>query len=179
MSLSIEFSYTDPISGLTAECIVDGFPEFNAVEWVLHFRNGSDKKSAQLRAVNVVDLTWKSEAKGDFNLLRLRGSMRFPGRFSTDSQHAVGSGFDLYVSGRRSLIGQQRLPLFQPRNSRPKGRCRRYRMDRDMVCRCTPHGRPRGIADQWHEVHGPFPLTPKSRFGPRASVCCFGKERTC
>lgn len=72
--IKYQFSYTDPASGLTAVCLVDGFPEFNAVEWVLNFRNGSDKNSAQLKAVNVVDLTWKSETEGDFNLLRLRGS---------------------------------------------------------------------------------------------------------
>lgn len=49
------FTYTDPRSGLEVVCDVKGYPDFRAVEWVLHFRNTSAKNSGQLTRVKVAD----------------------------------------------------------------------------------------------------------------------------
>lgn len=49
------FTYTDPRSGLEVVCDVKGYPEFRAVEWVLHFRNTSAENSGQLTRVKVAD----------------------------------------------------------------------------------------------------------------------------
>ena len=49
------FTYTAPRSGLEVVCDVKGYPEFRAVEWVLHFRNTSAENSGQLTRVKVAD----------------------------------------------------------------------------------------------------------------------------
>lgn len=67
-------SYLDPQTGLKVDCLVKGFKDFNAVEWVLNFTNTSDNNSPTIEQVKVVDFTFQSKSDGDFILHYAKGS---------------------------------------------------------------------------------------------------------
>ena len=67
-------SYTDPMSGLKLDCHITGFQDFNAVEWVLNFTNTSNKNSATIEQVKVVDYTALSKTGGAFTIYHAKGS---------------------------------------------------------------------------------------------------------
>lgn len=68
------YTYTDPATGLQVECHVKTFSDFNAMEWVLRFRNTSKENTPQIEQVKVVDLTSDYAAKGDVILHYASGS---------------------------------------------------------------------------------------------------------
>lgn len=67
-------AYTDKRTGLRAECEITGFPEFQAVEWVLRFTNTSDRNSGIIEQVRVTDYTMDFGTPGDFTLYKGEGS---------------------------------------------------------------------------------------------------------
>ena len=70
------YVWQDPASGLRAECLVKVFPDFDAVEWTLRFRNGGGADSPQVSDVLVADLRFASApASGGFVLNHLNGSL--------------------------------------------------------------------------------------------------------
>ena len=68
------FTYTDPRSGLEVVCDVKGYPEFRAVEWVLHFHNTSAKNSEQLTRVKVADFDMVYPAAGALKIHYAEGN---------------------------------------------------------------------------------------------------------
>lgn len=68
------FTYTDPRSGLEVVCDVKGYPEFRAVEWVLHFRNTSAENSGQLTRVKVADFDMVYPAAGALKIHYAEGN---------------------------------------------------------------------------------------------------------
>ena len=68
------FIYTDPRSGLEVVCDVKGYPEFRAVEWVLHFHNTSAKNSGQLTRVKVADFDMVYPAAGALKIHYAEGN---------------------------------------------------------------------------------------------------------
>ena len=68
------FTYTDPRSELEVVCDVKGYPEFRAVEWVLHFRNTSAENSGQLTRVKVADFDMVSPAAGALKIHYAEGN---------------------------------------------------------------------------------------------------------
>lgn len=68
------FTYTDPRSGLEVVCYVKGYPEFRAVEWVLHFRNTSAENSGQLTRVKVADFDMVYPAAGALKIHYAEGN---------------------------------------------------------------------------------------------------------
>ncbi|WP_195497922.1 glycoside hydrolase family 36 protein [Alistipes senegalensis] len=68
------FTYTDPRSGLEVVCDVKGYPEFRAVEWVLHFHNTSAKNSGQLTRVKVADFDMVYPAAGALKIHYAEGN---------------------------------------------------------------------------------------------------------
>ncbi|WP_418422948.1 glycoside hydrolase family 36 protein [Alistipes sp.] len=68
------FTYTDPHSGLEVVCDVKGYPDFRAVEWVLHFRNTSAKNSGQLTRVKVADFDMVYPAAGALKIHYAEGN---------------------------------------------------------------------------------------------------------
>ena len=68
------FTYTDPRSGLDVVCDVKGYPEFRAVEWVLHFHNTSAKNSGQLTRVKVADFDMVYPAAGALKIHYAEGN---------------------------------------------------------------------------------------------------------
>lgn len=68
--------WKDPKSGLEVECRVKTFSDFDACEWVLYFRNNSDRDTPVLSEVKTVDLLQKSSAKnGEWVLFHARGAV--------------------------------------------------------------------------------------------------------
>ena len=53
---------------------VKGYPEYNAVEWVLHFMNMSDSDSETLKDVKSLDVSYSYREKGSCDLLYSYGS---------------------------------------------------------------------------------------------------------
>jgi len=72
--IKYQVSYTDKLSGMQVKCMVSGYKDFQAVEWVLNFTNTSSKKSPVLEKVNVLDLAVNYNSPGNFNLLHANGS---------------------------------------------------------------------------------------------------------
>lgn len=68
------FTYTDPRSGLEVVCNIKGYPEFRAVEWVLHFHNTSAKNSGQLTRVKVADFDMVYPAAGALKIHYAEGN---------------------------------------------------------------------------------------------------------
>ena len=68
------FTYTDPRSGLEVACDVKEYPEFRAVEWVLHFRNTSAENSGQLTRVKVADFDMVYPAAGALKIHYAEGN---------------------------------------------------------------------------------------------------------
>ena len=68
------FTYTDPRSELEVVCDVKGYPEFRAVEWVLHFRNTSAENSGQLTRVKVADFDMVYPAAGALKIHYAEGN---------------------------------------------------------------------------------------------------------
>ena len=54
------YTWTDPQTGLQVEAQVKRFTDWNATEWVLRFRNTSDKDTPQIAQVRTVDLYQRS-----------------------------------------------------------------------------------------------------------------------
>ncbi|MBR2169024.1 MAG: alpha-galactosidase [Alistipes sp.] len=74
-------TYLDPQSGLQVKCDIKGFEQFGAVEWVLHFTNTSTVNTKQIRDVKVTDLTMRSVAEGNFDVLHSAGCSASRGDF--------------------------------------------------------------------------------------------------
>ena len=79
--LAYTVTYLDPQSGLQVKCDVKGFPQFGAVEWVLHFTNTSTVNTKQIRDVKVTDFTMRSVAEGNFDVLHSAGCSASRGDF--------------------------------------------------------------------------------------------------
>lgn len=69
------FFWTDRGSGLQVECKVKTFNDFNAMEWVLYFRNLSDAdNSGRIADVKAADINLKSTKDGNWSLFYAKGS---------------------------------------------------------------------------------------------------------
>lgn len=67
-------TYTDPASKLQVKCLVTGYNDLGAVDWVLHFTNTSSKKSPVISDVRALDFKTSTSA-GQVTNLRLQGSL--------------------------------------------------------------------------------------------------------
>ena len=71
--VSYRFSWTGN-SGMKVTADVKGYPEYNAVEWVLHFMNMSDSDSETLKDVKSLDVSYSYREKGSCDLFYSYGS---------------------------------------------------------------------------------------------------------
>ena len=67
-------TYTDPATGLRVDCDITGYEDFDAVDWVLHFKNCGKGNSPAIEKVNALDYSLRSERKGCFLLEHIKGS---------------------------------------------------------------------------------------------------------
>ena len=97
------YTYTDPATGLAVECRVKTFADFNAMEWVLRFRNTSGGNTPKIEQVKVVDITPESTAKGTYLLHYADGSHVSKADFHARSRElAVGDVHSMHPQGGRS-----------------------------------------------------------------------------
>lgn len=97
------YIYTDPETGLQVECQVKTFTDFNAMEWVLRFRNTSDKDTPEIRDVKVVDITSVSTSDGEYQLYYADGSHVSKADFHARTKDfAVGDTFTMVPNAGRS-----------------------------------------------------------------------------
>ncbi|MBQ6287307.1 MAG: alpha-galactosidase [Bacteroidales bacterium] len=68
------FIWTEKPQGLQVECKVSGFTDFNAMEWVLYFRNLSGEDSGRISDVKAVDIDLASSGDGKWDLFYAKGS---------------------------------------------------------------------------------------------------------
>ena len=97
------YTYTDPATGLAVECRVKTFADFNAMEWVLRFRNASEGNTPKIEQVKVVDITPESTAKGAYLLHYADGSHVSKADFHARTRElAVGDVHSMHPQGGRS-----------------------------------------------------------------------------
>jgi len=66
--VACSYSWKDKQTGMKVTCVVKGYPDYNAVEWVLHFTNTASKDSPVLKDVKVIDLDFQYPSAGDIIL---------------------------------------------------------------------------------------------------------------
>ena len=96
-------TWTDPATGLQVECRVKTFSDFNAMEWVLHFRNKGSRDTPGISDVKVVDLAASSDGAGDWELFYAEGSDANKSDFAArDKRFATGDTFEMMPYAGRS-----------------------------------------------------------------------------
>jgi alpha-galactosidase len=68
------FTYQSSKAGLKVECDVDGYTDFDAVRWVLHFTNTAADNSKTLKEVKAIDISLKYNVPGEFKLHSIEGN---------------------------------------------------------------------------------------------------------
>lgn len=66
--IKYRFIYTSSQMGLRVECDVDGYTDFDAVKWVLHFTNIASNNSKTLKEVKAIDTDLQYGESGEFKL---------------------------------------------------------------------------------------------------------------
>lgn len=72
--IKYRFTYESIQAGLKVECDVDGYTDFDAVKWVLHFTNTDSKNSQTLKEVKAIDIDLQYEVAGEFKLHSAEGN---------------------------------------------------------------------------------------------------------
>lgn len=97
------YIYTDPATGLSVECKVKTFTDFNAMEWVLNFKNGSDRNTPEIKNVKVIDITSVSAEDGPYQLYYADGSHVSKADFHARTKDfAIGDSLTMFPNGGRS-----------------------------------------------------------------------------
>ena len=63
--LKYQAVYIHPKNGFRVECDITGYPDYQAVDWVLRFVNNSQENSSQISNVRTVDADFTSSRQGD------------------------------------------------------------------------------------------------------------------
>lgn len=72
--IKYRFSYKSEKAGLRVDCDVEGYTDFDAVKWVLHFTNIGSTNSNMLKEVKAIDFELKSNNPGEFKLHSIEGN---------------------------------------------------------------------------------------------------------
>lgn len=114
------YTWQDDKTGLSVTCDLKYYPEYGAVEWVLHFTNGSDTNSPPVTQVKVIDMDWRYATDGDLILHYANGSSASRGDFSPRKQVlAGGEPFELSPSNGRS--SDHAFPFFNIESTTGQG----------------------------------------------------------
>ncbi len=114
------YTYSQKPAGLTVECRVKGFPEFQAVEWVLSFRNESSDNSATLERVRVSDLDMKYPGEEDIILHYANGTHVSKADFHQHTR-VLAPGDSLYMAPEGGRSSQIAFPFFNIETSPGQG----------------------------------------------------------
>jgi alpha-galactosidase len=106
------YSYKDSKSGLTVKCFVTFYTDFQAVEWVLRFINGSGSTTPVIENAEVIDYSFRSKEDGPFILHHSLGSDARRSDFQpVDEQLQTGKNVSMMPAGGRSSDNSA-LPFF-------------------------------------------------------------------
>ena len=72
--VSYTVSYEDRATGLRVDCLVKGFQEFGAVEWMLNFTNCGKENTPQITNVKTVDYSVVAAQEGNYRVHKAMGS---------------------------------------------------------------------------------------------------------
>lgn len=101
--LKYRFTYESKQAGLKIECDVDGYTDFNAVKWVLHFTNIGNGDSKTIADLKVINLDFEYAKGGDFILHSAEGNHISKADFHPRSRVlAVGENIQIAPEGGRS-----------------------------------------------------------------------------
>ena len=97
------FSYESKQLGLRVDCDVDGYTDFDAVKWVLHFTNIGSQNSKTLKDVKAIDIDLKYANEGVFNLHYAEGNHISKADFHPRTRvMEIGENYQIAPEGGRS-----------------------------------------------------------------------------
>ncbi len=105
------FTYTDPRSGLQAVCEVKGYPDFRAVEWVLHFRNTSKHNSGQLTRIKTVDMDMAYPIAGPLKIHYAEGNKISKSDYAPRTSE-LRTGAPLHIQPHGGRSSEEAFPFF-------------------------------------------------------------------
>jgi alpha-galactosidase len=106
------YTYTDPKTKISVNCLVTAYSDFPAVEWVVRFVNNSGTNSPVIDAANVIDKSFRYNGTGSLILHHSIGSDAKRSDFEpVDEPLLPGSKLILMPSGGRSSDNAS-LPFF-------------------------------------------------------------------
>lgn len=113
------FFWTDKDNGLQVECKVKNFRDFNAMEWVLYFRNLSDSRNTgRIADVKSTHISLKSAKEGAWHLFYAKGSEASKEDFmALTKEYSVGDSLTMIPQLGRSSSGS--FPYFNAKT--PEG----------------------------------------------------------
>ena len=104
-------SWSDPSSGLKVTAEVKSHKAYNAVEWVLRFSNEGKQNSGQISGVKVSDISFRSQARGNFQLQYADGTHVSKADFHPRRKE-LKAGEDVYMSPPGGRSSDQVFPFF-------------------------------------------------------------------
>lgn len=109
--MKYHFTYESRYAGLKVECDLEGYTDFDAVKWVLHFTNTGADDSKILKEVKVVDMELRSEVAGEFKLHSVEGNHISKRDFHPWTRGIAASGnYQMAPEGGRS--SEEAFPFF-------------------------------------------------------------------
>lgn len=109
--MKYHFTYESRYAGLKVECDLEGYTEFDAVKWVLHFTNTGADDSKILKEVKAVDMELRSEVAGEFKLHSVEGNHISKRDFHPWTRGiAAGGNYQMAPEGGRS--SEEAFPFF-------------------------------------------------------------------
>ena len=97
------FYYSDKATGLVVKCVVTCFTDFEAVEWVLNFKNTSGKDTPLIEKVAAVDHSFTGNDSGTFIFHHAKGSSEDRTDFQPiDATMSIGKNIYITPSGGKS-----------------------------------------------------------------------------
>ena len=108
--LAYMFVWVDPVSGMKVTADVKGYPDYDAVEWVLRFTNTSNKDSEILKNVKSTDVKFKHQ-NGDCVLQYADGTHVSKADFHPRSKTITYTD-GVYMAPRGGRSSDQAFPFF-------------------------------------------------------------------
>lgn len=118
--LAYSFTWADKRTQLQVVCDVKAYPEYNAVEWVLHFTNASDKDSPVLKAVKAIDLDFQYTDADEITLHYADGTHVSKADFHPRKKVLL-AGETLSVSPESGRSSDNAFPFFNIESSTKQG----------------------------------------------------------
>lgn len=118
--VKFRFTYESKQAGLRIDCDVDGYTDFDAVKWLLHFTNTGKDNSKTLTNVKVVDMDFEYANKGNITLHSAEGNHISKADFHPRSKVlAAGENVQIAPEGGRS--SEVAFPFFNIESSSDQG----------------------------------------------------------